>query len=78
MAVRCSLRVFLWALVTVVLSACGGQDPILVGFAGELTGPHADLGAAGRDGVILAVEQINKQGGINGRPIQLNYQRQPG
>jgi branched-chain amino acid transport system substrate-binding protein len=36
-----------------------------------LTGRVSDLGIAGRDGATLAVEQINREGGIHGRTIQL-------
>jgi branched-chain amino acid transport system substrate-binding protein len=42
-----------------------------VGFAGELTGKQADLGVHGRNGVQLAVEDINAKGGIVGRPVEL-------
>ena len=71
MAVNHPLKVLFGVLASLFLVACGAQEPISVGFAGVLTGPQADLGVAGRDGVILAVEQINEQGGINGRPIEL-------
>lgn len=52
-------------------SACGSQEPIRVGFVAGLTGQNAALGVDGRDGALLAVEQINSQGGVNGRPIEL-------
>ncbi len=58
-------------LLCPVLTGCGSSEPIKIGFAGELTGARADLGVAGRDGVILAIDQINEQGGINGRSIEL-------
>ncbi len=47
------------------------NEPIRIGFVGGLTGRVADLGISGRDGAILAVEQQNLAGGINGREIQL-------
>ena len=53
------------------LSSCGSKEPIHVGFVANLTGPNAALGVDGRDGALLAVEQINSQGGVNGRPIEL-------
>jgi len=43
--------------------------PIHVGFVGGLTGRVAGLGIAGRDGVLLAVEEANRMGGVNGRQI---------
>jgi branched-chain amino acid transport system substrate-binding protein len=44
---------------------------VRVGFIGGLSGRVADLGIGGRNGAILAVEQRNRSGGINGRPIEL-------
>jgi ABC-type branched-subunit amino acid transport system substrate-binding protein len=58
-------------LATLLLIACGPQEPIRIGFIGELTGNSADLGEAGRNGAMLAIEQANQGGGINGRPIEL-------
>jgi len=58
-------------LATLLLAACGPQEPIRIGFIGELTGNSADLGEAGRNGAMLAIEQANQSGGINGRPIEL-------
>jgi branched-chain amino acid transport system substrate-binding protein len=39
---------------------------------GGITGHASDLGTAGRDGALLAVEQINQQGGIHGAVIKLH------
>lgn len=44
-------------------------DPIQIGYVGGLTGRVAGLGIAGRDGVLLAVEEANRVGGIHGRKI---------
>jgi branched-chain amino acid transport system substrate-binding protein len=60
------------ALTAVMLMSCSGeQDPIALGFLGGLSGGNADLGEAGRNGAIMAVEEINELGGVNGRPIKL-------
>ena len=53
------------------LSGCVGEAPVLIGFAGQLTGDHADLGVQGRNGAALAVEDINARGGVAGRPLKL-------
>ena len=53
------------------LTGCDNNKPIKVGFVGGLTGRLSDLGIAGRNGVIMAIEEINKAGGINKRPIEL-------
>jgi len=47
------------------------SNPIKIGFVGGLTGKSSDLGIQGRNGAMLAVEDINRQGGINGRPLHL-------
>ena len=49
----------------------GGKPPVKLGFVGGLTGKLSDMGTAVRNGVILAVEEANKEGGINGRQIVL-------
>lgn len=51
---------------------CGSEpQPIKLGFVGTLTGRLSDLGTAGRNGVILAVKEVNSEGGINGRQVLL-------
>lgn len=47
------------------------KEPIQIGFLGGLTGRTADLGTDGRNGVQLAIEQVNAAGGINGRKLNL-------
>jgi branched-chain amino acid transport system substrate-binding protein len=42
-----------------------------LGFLGGLTGPTSDLGIAGRDSTLLAVEQFNQRGGFQGQPVEL-------
>jgi branched-chain amino acid transport system substrate-binding protein len=42
-----------------------------VGFVGQLTGFQAELGIQERNGVQLAVEEINAAGGVAGHPIEL-------
>ena len=53
------------------LAACGPKPPIAIGFIGGLSGKFADLGTSARNGALLAVEQVNDAGGINGRKLQL-------
>ncbi|MFO7817121.1 MAG: ABC transporter substrate-binding protein [Thermodesulfobacteriota bacterium] len=54
-----------------LVGACLDSKPIKIGFAGQLTGSGSDLGVYGRNGAMLAVEEINESGGINGRKIKL-------
>lgn len=54
---------------TVCLSACGGKtgnDKYYIGATGPLTGDAADYGIAVNNGAMLAIEEINAAGGLNG------------
>jgi branched-chain amino acid transport system substrate-binding protein len=76
-----SKRAWSLAVVAVALAACGGQlsgsggttstAPIVVDLVGTFSGQNADLGGWAWDGVSLAVNQANAQGGVNGRKITL-------
>lgn len=47
------------------------KEPIKIGAALMLTGPAALLGELQKNAINLAVEKINADGGINGRPIEV-------
>lgn len=47
------------------------RTPIRIAFIGGVTGHSADLGVNGRNGAMLAVEERNAAGGINGHPVEL-------
>lgn len=54
------------------ITACDrGEKEVRVGFIGGLSEQNLDLGQAGYRGVVLAVEQVNRAGGINGRTVVL-------
>ena len=59
------------ALMTLVLAACGPQPPVHLGFVGGLSDRNSDNGQSGQNGVILAVEQFNRAGGLDGRMVEL-------
>ena len=54
-----------------LLAPAASAQPILIGQSAALTGSQADFGKDIRDGGFAAFAQINKQGGINGRRIEL-------
>lgn len=62
-----------------LLTGCGGEkkqaadtgDTIKVGAAFELTGNVANYGKSTNDGLKLAIDEINKAGGVNGKKISL-------
>lgn len=60
-------------IVSAVLfaSGCSEKKPLKIGYLGSITGKHSDLGVAARDAAMLAIEQLNSQGGINGRKLEL-------
>lgn len=70
------LATSLATLAVLVIGACGsssssgGGGVIKVGITGPFTGPYADPGSAIRDAGLLAIEDINASGGINGRQLQ--------
>lgn len=64
-------KILLLALPLVFMIGCGEQKPIRIGFIGGLSERNADVGQAGEQAVILAVEQLNRAGGIKGRPVEL-------
>lgn len=61
---------FLVVCIALLLGACE-REPIRIGFVGGMSGRVADLGVGGRNGALLAIEERNSRGGINGRPVEL-------
>ncbi len=65
---------FKYATIGFALTLLAGTalaQPIKVGLTGPFTGGSASMGVSMRDGVKLAVGEINKAGGIMGRQIQV-------
>jgi branched-chain amino acid transport system substrate-binding protein len=60
--------------MVLVLAGCGPKPPVRIGFMGGLTDRGSDVGEGGRNGLMLAVEQRNQSGGIQGRQIELVVQ----
>ena len=50
---------------------CSEKAHVKIGFAGTLSGKYSDFGISARDGAILAVEEINTAGGVNGSVVEL-------
>ncbi|MGQ0662895.1 MAG: ABC transporter substrate-binding protein [Pseudomonadota bacterium] len=50
------------------------SDTIVLGAYGPLTGPAAYIGLGGRDGLAVAVKEINDAGGIHGRKIRVEFE----
>lgn len=55
-------------------STSAAAEPILIGVSGPLTGQNAQYGAQWKKGFDLALDQINGQGGIKGRPLAYTFE----
>ena len=47
------------------------HSTIQIGFFGDLTGPTFNFGVSAKNGVLMAAEEINQAGGINGHMIDI-------
>jgi len=70
-SLRQLLSALLIAAACLSMTSCSEEPPLKIGFVGGLTGRVADLGVAGRDAVVLAIEEKNRSGGIAGRKVEL-------
>lgn len=73
------LSLSLAVVMAVSLTACGGNkaaktDTFKIGGIGPVTGNTAIYGLAVKNGAQLAVDEINANGGINGKQIEFNFQ----
>lgn len=69
-------KTFCFCLLAAILLPMIGCDltnkePIRVGFVGTLTGWASVVGVTGREAAMIAIEQTNQQGGINGHNVEL-------
>lgn len=61
-------------LSIVIFSACNNKsDTIKIGSTLDLTGPNAVYGEQVKQGLDLAIDEVNKSGGINGKQIEIKY-----
>ncbi|MFA5838653.1 MAG: penicillin-binding protein activator [Candidatus Paceibacterota bacterium] len=76
-------KTILWVIVILIILVGGyflitapAQEtgPIKIGFIGPLTGELANYGENARAAVEIAVEEINAEGGINGRTLKAVYE----
>src|SRR3954451_21060712 len=59
------------AAASIAKPAVAQKSPILIGYMPALTGPSSSTGVGINRGTQLAIEEINKAGGIDGRQIEL-------
>ena len=64
-------RVVLTGLMVVLTCLASSAEPLKIGALAPLTGPGAEGGRYKIQGAKLAAEEVNKTGGVLGRPIEL-------
>src|SRR5262249_31706300 len=64
-------RVVLAGLMVVLTCLARSAEPLKIGVVAGLTGPGAEQGRDKIQGAKLATEEVNKAGGVLGRPIEL-------
>jgi branched-chain amino acid transport system substrate-binding protein len=64
--------VIFFLMLTQLMAGCSMEKTsIALGFIGGISGGNSDLGQPGRNGAMLAVEEANRTGGVNGRSVEL-------
>ncbi len=71
---RFSFILLLLLTCFVMQTGCKEPEPVRIGFLGELTTRAAGLSISGRDGFLLAVEESNASGGVQGRTVEVLIQ----
>ena len=65
---------FLLAMIFVLAIgslAWGAAKPIKIGYIAHLTGDASTWGTHEKNGALIAIDEINKKGGVLGRPLEL-------
>ena len=64
-------RLLLSGVALGLIAPAKAQNPITVGVIVPVTGALATYGTPFSDAVTIAMDEVNKAGGVNGRPINL-------
>ena len=68
---KLAANVAIGAAVMAYVGLASPAETIKIGVSGPFTGGSSSMGVSMRDGVKLAVDEINKAGGVRGRPLQI-------
>ena len=60
------------AILLLQFSACSTTQTITIGYVGGLSGTGSELAQSGMYGALLAVDQINEEGGVLGKKLVLS------
>lgn len=66
----CVVSCIFFLLVFASVSIGESSAPYVLGFTPEITGMRAEMGIANKRGALLALDKINKAGGVNGRELK--------
>ncbi len=65
------MKKILISLFAVIILSCGPQENVIkIGLVAPLTGDVKTFGESTKNGFLLAIEEVNAQGGINGKQIK--------
>lgn len=73
-----SVALFIVATLTVFPAVASADKPVKLGFVYIMSGPFATYGQFAKQGAELAVEEVNKAGGINGKKIEAVFEDSTG
>lgn len=61
-------------VILLLISSCRPEaDKMVIGFFGALTGAEATFGISSKNGITLAIEEINKSGGLLNKQVELKF-----
>jgi branched-chain amino acid transport system substrate-binding protein len=63
--------IFLLSAAVLFTAAAHAGEPIKIGAFFDLSGPASNIGTPTKLVADIVVDKINKEGGVNGRPIEL-------
>lgn len=63
--------VFLPLVLSIFVLACQRNEPVKIGFTAALSGRFSDSEVKARNGVRVAADQLNENGGILGRKVEI-------
>ncbi len=71
MSLKSTFKLTLAGVAVAFAFSAQAADPIKIGLSGPFTGGSSPMGVSMRDAIRLAVDEINRSGGVLGRPLQL-------
>lgn len=75
---RAARELSLLLLCTLCIASAHAADPVRIGLVAEITGQAAEAGVYTVNGARLAIEDINRAGGVLGRQVELHVEDSQG